>query len=466
MPYFLIQNFSQGLDARMSPATLPPGALRYANNVHVTRGGELQKRKAFVPHITLPPGSVGLASERDSLLVFGNGAQALPAGVKWVNVGGVPERLMDSTRWRTSHVSSILMADGTRKIFHGDVEAVWTFMVDETAGIAATKPGPLRTYKSTVYAGESGNFFTCELHNPSAWGPGYLGSEVVDIGQESEFMAKMNAISVFQGTLVLFSEDGIQVWEVDPDPNLNVLKASLSNTGCLSPRTVLNFGNFDVVFLAKSGIRSLKARQATDIMNVEDIGTPVDDFVSQLISTVTPDAVRFKAFSVVEPESSRLWVSLGDIIMVHSYYNGSDISAWSTYTPGFTVDGMAVLGPDTFIRSGDTIYRYGGVDRLTYDTCKAEVWTPFHHAEKPATQKAFTGFDVGCEGQWLVKVAADPTRTDVVETVGTVTNTTFNEPNQAMSAWTTHLSLVLECTDAKASTLTNLAMHYTEGAAA
>src|SRR5882672_7681141 len=119
MPYFLIQDFSQGLDTRKSPATLPAGSLRYANNVHITRGGEIEKRKAFVPICTLPGGSVGLTSDKDNLIVFGNGAATVTSPnvpVKWVNCGGVPSYMLDSTRWSNIAVSAVQMADGSRKL--------------------------------------------------------------------------------------------------------------------------------------------------------------------------------------------------------------------------------------------------------------------------------------------------------------------------------------------------------------
>lgn len=459
MPYFLIQDFSQGLDARKSAATLPPGSLRYANNVHVTRGGELEKRKAFVPVQTLPPGSVSLSADRDQLLVYGNGAQTPGGIVQWINCGGVPDYLLDSTRWQSFAVSAVQMLDGTRQLLVDEMPVLmWNY--------GNNKPVALETFRGKVYAVEGSNFFGSMLYNPYYWGDTQQGSFVVDTAMQSQFMSKLNAVCIFQGSLVLFSEDGIQVWEVDPDPAKNYMSKSLTNSGCIAPRSVLNFGNFDTVFLSKSGIRSLQARQATDLMNVQDIGTPVDDFISELITQVTVDAVRRHAVAIVEPEGARLWLSLGDVIMVHSFYSGSKVAAWTTYTPGFHIDGMAVLNGRTYVRSGDVIYLYGGDDNKTYDTCKAEVWTPYHHAEKPATPKVFTGFDIGCTGEWSIGVATDPNRTDLVEHVGRVTDTTFAEPNESLAAYSTHLSLVLESTAPMNARLANAAMHYTEGAAA
>ncbi len=459
MPYFLIQDFSQGLDTRKSAATLPPGSLRYANNVHVTRGGELEKRKAFTPWITLPAGSVGLTSDRDNLIVFGNGAQSPGGGVQWVDCGGAPDYLLDSARWSDTAVSAVQMVGGGHKLMvNATPVANW--------GFSGGTPVGVETFRGKVYGVESNNFYGSKLYDPNVWNASEPSSFVTDTSMMSQFMSKLNAVCVFQGQLVLFSEDGIQVWEVDPDPAKNYLVRSLTNSGCIAPQSVLNFGNFDTVYLAKSGIRSLEARQSSDLMDVNDIGTPVDDFVSQLVSSVTIDQVRRNTSAIVEPEDGRLWMSFGDIIMVHSYYKGSSISAWSTYTPGFRVEGMTVLNGRAYIRSGDVIYLYGGQDNLTYDGAKAEVWTPYHHADKPATAKAFTSFDVGCKGEWTVKVATDPTKTDVTETVGKVTDTTFNKPIESLANWSTHLSLVLESTQASKVSIANAAMHYTEGAAA
>lgn len=459
MPYFLIQDFSQGLDTRKSAATLPPGSLRYANNVHVTRGGELEKRKAFVPWVTLPAGSVGLTSDRDNLIVFGNGAQSPPGGVQWVDCGGVPDYMLDSARWSYTAVSTVQMVDGSHAFMLD-----WRPVANWAYGV--TKPVAVETFRGKVYAVESNNFYGSALYDPDNWAAVSTGSFVTDTAMMSQFMAKLNAACVFQGDLVLFSEDGIQVWAVDPDPAKNYLIRSLTNSGCIAPQSVLNFGNFDTVYLAKSGVRSLEARQSTDLMNVNDIGTPIDDFVSQLVASVTIDQIRRNTAAIVEPEDARLWMSFGDVILVHSYYKGSNIAAWSTYTPGFRVEGMTVLNGRAYVRSGNVIYLYGGTDNRTYDNAKAEVWTPYHHADKPATPKVFTSFDLGCKGEWTVKVATDPNKLDLTETVGKVTDTTFNEPIQSLSNYSTHMSLVLESTQPTGVTLANAAMHYQEGAAA
>jgi hypothetical protein len=47
MAYIVVENFSAGLDTRRHPLTARPGTLQALKNAHVSRGGEIEKRKAF-----------------------------------------------------------------------------------------------------------------------------------------------------------------------------------------------------------------------------------------------------------------------------------------------------------------------------------------------------------------------------------------------------------------------------------
>src|SRR4029077_2773547 len=73
MSYYIINNFSAGLDLRRSSLTAPAGTLRKLKNLHVTPGGEIEKRYAFVKFATVDPASRGLAELNQKLYVFGPG---------------------------------------------------------------------------------------------------------------------------------------------------------------------------------------------------------------------------------------------------------------------------------------------------------------------------------------------------------------------------------------------------------
>lgn len=77
-----IKEFVGGLDTRRMPETTSGGVLVRADNGHISRGGEFEKRAAFVPRFTLPAGTAGLAATRIGLYVFGHGpAPTMPTGV-------------------------------------------------------------------------------------------------------------------------------------------------------------------------------------------------------------------------------------------------------------------------------------------------------------------------------------------------------------------------------------------------
>jgi hypothetical protein len=84
MPYLSVQNFKDGLDTRRSRITAPAGTLRVAKNVHVTRGGEIEKMKAWVETYELPAGTHGLFGTGSTLYVFGSVSNpGVPTGVTY-----------------------------------------------------------------------------------------------------------------------------------------------------------------------------------------------------------------------------------------------------------------------------------------------------------------------------------------------------------------------------------------------
>lgn len=85
MPYVIIEDFSGGLDSRRLSVAASPGTLMELVNAHITRGGEIEKRKAFVSTYDLPSGTKGLASVKSDIYVFGSDVEpaGLPSGVKY-----------------------------------------------------------------------------------------------------------------------------------------------------------------------------------------------------------------------------------------------------------------------------------------------------------------------------------------------------------------------------------------------
>ena len=104
MSYLFIENFSSGVDTRRSRFTLPAGALYVGRNVHLTRGGELEVRKAFVETLNLAGmNTIGLFADSNGLLTFGSLATpaGLPNGIQYQRLvdpdGGTLTKIRDAT---------------------------------------------------------------------------------------------------------------------------------------------------------------------------------------------------------------------------------------------------------------------------------------------------------------------------------------------------------------------------------
>ena len=76
MAYVLVEDFRGGLDTRRTVVTSVPGTLVVLTNGHLTRGGEIEKRRAFVKVCDLPSGTHGLAAAAGQIYVFGGAAKS------------------------------------------------------------------------------------------------------------------------------------------------------------------------------------------------------------------------------------------------------------------------------------------------------------------------------------------------------------------------------------------------------
>jgi hypothetical protein len=104
MPYILVEDFRAGLDTRRTEITSIPGSARTLTNCHISRGGEIEKRKAFVTYATLPAGTHGLATAGGQVYVFGSGSE--PSGMS-----NVPENINYIRFQPPSAISSAVMTE-------------------------------------------------------------------------------------------------------------------------------------------------------------------------------------------------------------------------------------------------------------------------------------------------------------------------------------------------------------------
>jgi hypothetical protein len=267
----------------------------------------------------------------------------------------------------------------------------------------------------------------------------------------------------------VFAPEVVQVWYIDPDPELNRQSQVLNNTGTSAPRSVTQFGDDDIFYLDASGLRSLRARDSSNAASTTDIGVPIDALLTAKMWALT-ETQRNAAVGLINPIDKRFWLVLHDEVFVFSFYGNAKVSAWTTYnltafvdgdeTP-FTADGALTYRDRVYLRSGDAVYVYGGISgELVYDETQADAWLPFLDANVPTTKKRWTGVDVAVSGEWQISAAMEPTLPEYSEVIANVDETTYSMARVTMAHASTHLGLRCRSIGEGPAVLSAAVIHY------
>ena len=464
MSYELIDDFSAGWDVRKSPLTAPGGSLTHLHNAAINPGGEIEKRRAFVQIADLT-GSFGLASTAATLYVFGRNVSP---SVPTISVPGVAFKGL-----KVPNANSAL-SQWDYDVFDGNVYLValepnvaWRHYYaggSATAGNMVETQGTgkgyiVRTYQSKMYAVIGKILYFSAVNDPMQWdagtGHGYINLSLQDSDSET-----LSALEVYYDKLAVFSSEAIQIWAVDPDPLQNAFVQLLRSTGTLAPRSPLQYGSGDVLYLDESGIRSVKARDSSNSAAVSDIGSPVDPALLAL-RRAKGDAYMNTGIALLEPSVGRFWLVFSDEIYVLSYFPGPKITAWSHYSLEFTVAHAVTCGGRIFLRStNDKLYVYGGNNNQTYDNCGVDVRLPYLSGKKPGHAKIYEAVDMTVSGTWEARVSYNFNQPDAEESVGIFTQPTWNQGRAELTGYASHVSMRFYNNDANAASLSNIAIHY------
>jgi hypothetical protein len=464
MPYIVIEDFRAGLDRRKLAAASPQGSLQSLSNAHITRGGEIEKRLAWVAQYALPPGETfGLAGANGVLYTFGSAAApAVPAGVTYQRLehpGGealnriIATEFFDGKIWAAAQYAN---GDGL-EFYDGALVSDWD------AGSGATNvqgetPVALLTHGSKMYAAHGSVLSFSAIDAPTEWQSG-VGYGFKNMSNQSAGSEALTALGRYQNLMAVFARRNIQIWYLDPDPLQNVQRQVLDRIGTFAPRSVVSFGEVDVFFLADSGVRSLRARDSSNQSGVSDVGTPIDEFLLDYLATLT-EAERAAAVGIMEPISGRYILAAGTRCFVFSYFSASKISAWSTYQQEFAITDFVDLDGRVWARAGDTVYLLGGADGQTYDTSVVEVDLPYIDGRQIATFKSFTGLDIVCEGVWKLYVNTDPQNPEAETLAAIVDGTTLNMDAVGMVGHAEVIKFRLVNEADGAARLSKIVIHY------
>lgn len=466
MAYLIIDQFQIGLDLRKGPVTSPAQSLRVLRNAIINAGGEIEKRKAFVQVSATLTGTVGLAGANSEFVVFKDNTAAgtrTAVGVNLFSFGlstvNSFTKMVTAQPWGTTYFTIMQRADNTFASYYNGVPIANTLSHGSDAVAFATK----------VYVPRDNNLKFSAINDPSNWDTAAIpvnGSGFIDVSTADAFGSVVLGVERYYQTLAVFGISSIQLWNVDPDPRLNSITQTIGGTGLVSRGAKTAFANGDVIYLARTGIRSLKARDASNFAVTTDVGSPVDKYVREALRAMTPAQID-KIQCVVEPSTGAFWITLGNKILVLSFYPSSNISAWSEFTLPFEVDYIAVNDYALAIRSGNNYYVYGGNYSVSaaqaepiYDDTEALVVTPFLDAKDPAAKKSFRALDASVEGAWSIRYNVNPRNPDAWSQTAVFTNETFSGDQIPMQAQGTHIAFEMRTSTATAAKFSSLVAHY------
>ena len=478
MPYFTITDFAAGLDLRRSELTAPAGTLRAMTNCHVTPGGEIEKRMAFVPFWSCDPLSKGIVEVNQKLYAFGpNGPYAVepPSGTWSVGVLGQATptifEIIDYDLF-DNKVFTLLWKDaaGTVGRYYDGVDQPWA------------RGFYCRTYKNKMYTVENSILYFSANGNAGDWSglnpndPSKY-TNYIDLSLGDSDMSDSVALEVYYDKLAIFSSTAVQLWIMDPDFTKNQYVQTLRQAGTTAWRSVMQYGSGDVMYLSQSGVRSLRARNSSLAAAVSDIGSPLDPLLQDLFRSMGQDWMS-GTIALLQPVTGRFWIimagskatpdaPLTSKIYVLSAFPGPKITAWSEYDAGFVITAACIYKNRVVVRDDkNQVYAYGGISDVgpTYDDCPVELIFPFHAGEGVATFKSFAALDATCTGvPWQVSAAFNVQDSEVEDFIGIFDGPSFPQGKIQLYGHTTHMSLRLRSQETGPQVLSNLIVHYQGG---
>lgn len=300
------------------------------------------------------------------------------------------------------------------------------------------------------------------VENPARWDSLETEDEggYIDMSTLTEAAPKMMALADYESDLAIFCYRHVIIYHFADDGSYK--RQILHRTGLISPNARVAFGQSEVLYLDRSGIRSLRARSSINEAFASDIGDPVDDLVRAKIEALSLTERARNCWAEVEPRSGRLWMALKDKIFVLSYYPGTNIAAWTWYdATTCPVDYMNAYGDWLYWRSGNRVMVYGGVgSAYVYDATEALARMPYVDGGKPATIKNWSAVDAALVGTWSMQASFDPTAPAALDLVANVTKSTYAQQKIAMNGQSPSVSIELRTTYVGAARIGNMAVHY------
>lgn len=416
MPSITYNEFAGGLDRRLSINSQDANKLWSLKNAYITLAKRIKKRPALLLVTTGLTGSFGLESVSGALKVFCDAGSAFtPPVVTGLTIdkvslnippaGSTLDRIYYADLFQGFLYVVARYASGYTR--HHYVDGATTYIAD----VNCPHTNGVTKAASRVFAPSAEDVRYCAAGDARDWttasDAGFLPA-----GLQQDTKGEVSSLGTFQDALVVFFDDGAQIWTVAVDPALNAISKRIYGVGTQAPLSGASFFS-DLVFLAPSGFRSMTVQAQTNRIDDSDVGVPVDSLVKLDIASVAAETDPDEVMGIWINEFGQYWaiMTFGGVskAWVYTFSRSSKIACWSEYTFDIVIKGITTQAGKVYLRDVDTLYE---VDPLTFTDngtlIDVEVQMAFQDAKSPGVDKQFFGTDIVAEGTPSVSFLYDP----------------------------------------------------------
>lgn len=394
--------FEGGLDRRYNRPVGGANILWVLNNAYITTGKKIKKRPCFSAVATLEAGTAGLKAAGGVLNTFyGIGAITHANPLFKANLVAHPTLTIAVAKAHFAEMFNGFLYTAV-EYTNGDVKHHYLDGTFPTYIADANCPNSKQVVKLSqkIYAARNGDVAFCATALPRNW-TGVLDAGTVPASTNAAGSDRVTAVGNFNSKLAVFFSDSVQVWFVDPDPTNNALQSSSNSVGTLFSKTAQTLSQ-DLVYLGKTGFRSLSVTALTNNLQENDVGSAIDKLRAEIADTDDPRSIYY-------PSLGQLITFNGTRAYAYAFSRSNKLSAWSTYDFPFAIDDATVLNGELYVRSGDDVYKLDptifnddGVAPLV------EVEMFFQDGKAPGIEKIFIGFDLVVVGSPSIAFRYDP----------------------------------------------------------
>lgn len=412
-------------------------------------GGYTASQAAGLIAISAPPGS-GAFINGIALVATANGVSVDTTNF----VGGV------DVVAAVTQVSTVTLGGtfGPRDLFTITINGVDYLATGRASGTGTV----IFVYRQRIYSPANTVLRYCKLNDASNWmdtspasGAGFIDFSVLMDGSE-----RISGLAVYAGYAAIFLPKNIFIYNLAPDATTVSQVQSIPNTGTIAGLSALQFG-LDSFYLDSTGVRSIRARDISNVAITNDIGTVLDSFIQSWIASVGVGTVE-AAEAVIEPFDARYWLAIGTRIFVLSLFSTAQISAWSYYDIGLVFHSFTRIYSRLYARAGDVVYLYGGVNGNAYpapDEAPITVSLPFMTAGS-TNFKEWNSFEMTAFGEWKVTFLVDPDDETQEILYGTAVNETYAGSLRTIVGRTPTVAARFECRSGGHVTLSGFSADY------